>query len=102
MPYNERDTLNFTRRNQMEDMTNIEPIKNDRVLDKKPDDLTVGEALKLNLTVMAAFAAIPVVFAGGAVAYDKARTKYQSWKIAKAKMQEQSDYDEYMEENQEN
>lgn len=71
----------------MEDNMNLDytpEVNKTRTLDKHPDDLTVGEALKLNLGVMAAFAAVPFVFAGGAVAYDKLSDRYRQWKIKKA------------------
>lgn len=73
----------------MEDNMNLDT--NTRIMDKRPEDLTVGEALKLNLGVMAAFAAVPLVFAGGAVAYEKASSRFRSWKLEKARQAMEED-----------
>lgn len=51
----------------MEDNTE----NNTGLMSKKADDLTVGEAIKLNLGVLAVFCAVPIVFAGGSVAVEK-------------------------------
>ena len=58
----------------MEDETTTETTS---LMNKKADELTVGEAIKLNLGVVAVFAAVPLAVAGGAAAYDK----FTDWRI---------------------
>lgn len=55
----------------MEDETPV------RILDKKPDDLTVGDALKINAVILAAIVAIPVAISGVIVGTDKAVQKFK-------------------------
>lgn len=59
-----------------------------RMLDKKPEDLTTGEALKINAVIGVATLAIPVVivgvFAGAAVAVDKFKERRQARKDKKS------------------
>lgn len=60
-----------------------------RMMDKKPEDLTVGESLKLNLGTIAVLAAAPVVFFGGLTAVDKVRTKFRTWRQNRIEAAEQ-------------
>jgi hypothetical protein len=49
-----------------------------RMLDKKPEDLTTGEALKINAIIGAATLAIPVVIIGGFVGIGVAVDKFKA------------------------
>jgi len=54
------------------------------LMNKKQDELTVGDAIKLNLGAIAAVAAAYGVAVGGIVGYNK----YADWKIRRAMKKE--------------
>jgi hypothetical protein len=49
------------------------------LMNKKADDMTVADSLKLTALVMAAFVAIPVVTAAGAAAFQS----FANWRSAR-------------------
>lgn len=54
-----------------------------KLTDKKLDDLTVGDAVKINLVVIAATVAIPVMIVGASAGYEAVRSRLKERKAKK-------------------
>lgn len=60
------------------------------LMQKTPDELTVGDAIKLNLGTLAVMAAIPAVWLGGVAGVEKFKVWRKNRQIAKAVEAEQT------------
>ena len=55
------------------------------ILDKKADDITVRDALKINAVILAVMVGVPLAIAGIAAGYEVLSQKRQERKAAKTK-----------------
>lgn len=59
------------------------------LMDTKLDEMTVGDAVKANVIVLAATAAVMVTLVGAAVAYDKFEARRQNRKFEKTQKEDE-------------